>query len=176
MATLSLSMPHFIGGGFDRRHDVSVARASADLPAELFLDQLLAGLRVTPDDIARHHEHPRRAEAALYGMFFVEVTSDDIHRTIGARALDGFNLATVRHDGQDDAGSHCDTVHRNCAGTASAMFAAGMTAGQVEMLAQDVEQTFARLDLPGNRYAVHVQNDGVHDGLASAIARDTVAT
>ena len=72
--------------------------------------------------------------------------------------------------GEHQAGAHRLAVEQHRAGAADAVLAAGMGAGEPELLAQAVEQGLARLDLDGVRAAVDGKLD-LHARLAAVPRR-----
>ena len=91
-------------------------------------------------------------------------------------ALDGEDLGAVGRRGEHRAGLHRDAVHVHDAGAALRRVAADMRAGQAEMVAQELHEQRAVLDLP--RYGPPVHGDGhirhqvlpFHDLLAACAA------
>ena len=68
-------------------------------------------------------------------------------RPSGRQALDGRDLAAVRLDRQDEAGVDDAAVQADRAGAALAHEAALLRAGQLEVVAEHVEQRVMRGDL-----------------------------
>ena len=104
---------------------------------------------------------PGRAEAALQGVVLAERL---LHRVqlVGAlgQALDGEHLRALGLDRQHGAGLHRLAVDVDDAGAALAGVAADMGAGHAEMLAQELNQQRARLDLARDGLAVDGHGDG----------------
>ena len=71
-------------------------------------------------------------------------------------------LAAVGLSGQHGAGFDRPAVDMHDAGAALAGVAADMGAGQVQMIAQQMDQKGAVLDIGRDRLAVHRQFDGRH--------------
>ena len=70
------------------------------------------------------------------------------------------HLGALGLDGKDGAGLHRLAVDMDDAGAALAGVAADMGAGHAEMLAQELDQQRARLDLAGDGLAVDGHGDG----------------
>jgi hypothetical protein len=102
-------------------------------------------------------QNPRRAEAALQRVVLVE-------RLLQRRELFGVGQSFDRLDGaavglhrQHQAAAHDLAVHADGAGTAHAVLAADVRAGEAELLAQEVDQVLARLDAPRDALVVDGQ-------------------
>src|SRR6478735_481698 len=95
------------------------------------------------------------AECLLHGM-----------KLVGAlgQALDRRHLTTLGLDGEDRARLDRLAVEMDDAGAALAGVAADMGAGKAKMLAQELDQQRAGLDLPGSGLAIdgHRDIDGHH--------------
>ena len=87
---------------------------------------------------------------------------------------------------EHQAGAHRDAVEQHGAGAADAVLAAGMGAGEIELVAQAIEQRGARLDLDRVHLAVDVEfnahglcspahGHGVGDGAHGELHRDAAA-
>ena len=96
----------------------------------------------------RGEDHRRRAIAALHAVGLAERV---LQRRQLARprrqALDGGDGVAVGLHREHQAGAHRRAVDQHRAGAADAVLAAGMRAGEQELVAQAVEQARARLDL-----------------------------
>src|SRR4051812_27798809 len=64
--------PHRRGGFADRRDDVVVAGAAADVALDGVTDLVVAGIGVAREQVGRGHDHSRRAEAALEAVLLPE--------------------------------------------------------------------------------------------------------
>ena len=67
---------------------------------------------------------------------------------------------TRRRQGQ--AGQHAPAAHQHGAGAALAMIAAFLAAGQVQMLAQCIQQGGARVERQGVAFAINIQQVTEH--------------
>ena len=83
------------------------------------------------------------------------------------QSLDGGDGVTVGLDREYQAGSDRGAIDQHRAGAAHAMLAAGMSAGQQELVAQAVEQAGAWLDLDGVLLPVDVEFE-LHARLAAS--------
>ena len=151
-----------------RLGDPGIGAAAAEIAAHALADALgiVAGLPLL-DQADRAHDLAGRAEAALQAVMGDE---GGLHRMqlIAARdALDGEDVGAVVADRQRQARIDAPAVDQHRAGAALAAVASLLGAGQVEALAQQVEQRDARvvqLDV-----APHTI-DGEADGRSSCVA------
>src|ERR671924_2265743 len=93
------------------------------------------------------HDHARRAVAALQSMFFMKALLHRMQLAIARQPLDSRNLRPVCLRREDRARFHSPAVEKNRASAALAGVAANMRAGKPKMLAQEVHEQHARLDL-----------------------------
>ena len=111
-------------------------RISPSLGSLLLLEQRVAG-----------HHHARRAEAALQAVLLQEAVLDRVELAVLLQALDGRDLAAVGLHGEHGAGLHGHAVEQHRAGAAVGGVAADVGAGEAQVLAEQVDQQQARLDL-----------------------------
>ena len=78
-----------------------------------------------------------------------------------ARPFDGGDAVAVRLHGVHQARAHRRAVEHHRAGAADAVLAADMRAGEIQVLAQPVDQRGARGDMAGAFHAVDVDGDGI---------------
>jgi len=100
---------------------------------------------------------------AVTALEAVQVEEGLLHRVQSpspGHALHGGDLAFLGRDGQVEAGHGAAAVDQDRAGSALSLVAAFLGAGQVESLAQDVEQGGAVVDGQRVLLAVDVQGDG----------------
>jgi len=98
----------------------------------------------------------------LQAVILVEGLLHRMELTVLRQALDGDHLGTRRLHGEHGAGFHRDAVDMDDAGAALRGIAADMGAGQLQALAQEVDEQRAVLD--GGRHvpAVHLHRDVGH--------------
>ena len=125
----------------------------------------------------RRAELARRAVAALERVVLDERLLQRVQIVPVGQTFDGDDLGPLERDGQRQARVGAAAVDQHRAGTALAVRAAVLGAGQVEVLAQEVEQRRAGVDRDVVRDAVHPQlhvgdDRGVHGfGHASSFPR-----
>ena len=102
-----------------------------------------AGRLPLREQIGRGDQDAGRAEPALQRVMLVERLLQRAPR----QALDRAQLAAVDLDGEHQARAHRDAVELDRAGAADPVLAADVRARQAELVAQEVAQKQARLDL-----------------------------
>src|SRR5262245_24509720 len=165
-ALLLRTFGHRLGAGRDRFHDVMVAGAAADIAFELVADGLLIELvALAPDDIDRRHDHAGRAIAALQRVVLAERLLHRMQRAVRlGEPFDRGDVGALHLPGKGRAGLHRLAVDMDHAGAALRGVAAHMRAGQPQVLAQELHQQGARVDVTGDGFAVHRHSDGGHRG------------
>ena len=112
---------------------------------------------------------PRRAVAALEAVVADEGGLQRVEAAVGREPLDGDDLLPAAvHDREGEAGVVAPAVDEDGAGAARALVAAFLGAGEVEVLAQGVEERGARIEAELVDAAVDVERerDGVRIELA----------
>src|SRR6187397_636045 len=145
--------------GFDRIDDRLIAGAAAVVPRNVLADCVATGYAALGKQVLRGEQHRRRAEAALQRVAPAEriLQVGDVARV--RHALDSLYRCAVALCRERETAAHDRTVEPHRAGTAHAVLAADMAAGQPQGLAQEVDQGQARLDRLGDALAVHGQTD-----------------
>jgi hypothetical protein len=93
------------------------------------------------------HDLARRAETALHAVMIDEGLLDRMERVSFRQSLDRRDLGAVVHGGQCQARDDPPAVEEHRARTACTLIAALLRAGEIESLAQDVEQGLSRIEL-----------------------------
>jgi hypothetical protein len=148
------------------------AAAAADVAAHAFAyligAERGAGAQVIGDvagNVVAHflqHRHrradlPGGAVAALVAIVFDERSLHRVQFVRGAQPFDGGDLRARVHHRQGQAGIDAAAVHQHRAGTALAVVAAFLGAGQVQVLAQCIQQGDAGVQLQRARLAVDLE-------------------
>src|SRR5262245_2050507 len=102
------------------------------------------------------HDEAGSAEPALLRVVVPEGLLDRVELAVLFESFDGPNLLALRLDGQRRAGVDRLAVNDHRAGAASGAIAHAFGAGDVQIVAQRVEQRDARLDTYLLRGAVDV--------------------
>src|SRR5262249_4546163 len=137
--------PHFRGSVHHRFDDLVVAGAPAQVAGQPVSDLGLARVGLALEERLGGHDEPRRADAALERGVLEEHLLDRVERLAPGRALDGVDPPpgdlTAPHEARADE----PPVEHHAARPAIPRRAAFLAAGQVERVAQDVEERLFRL-------------------------------
>lgn len=112
--------------------------------------------------IARGHQHPGRAVAALQGVLLVEGALQSGQLPVMGQPLHGGHLASVGLDGEHGAALDARAVQFDRAGPAVRGVAADRGAGQTEAVAEVVDQEETGFHVVLVRRAVHLHRDVGH--------------
>jgi hypothetical protein len=129
-----------VAGQLHRLEDLLVAGASADIAAQTFLDLLEVSLGVAPQGRRRRHHHAGDAIAALAGTGLMEGLLDRRQVAAVGQPFDGLDLRITGLGGREKATLHQYAVDENGTGAAFAGAAPFLAAGQIEVVAEDVEK------------------------------------
>ncbi len=138
---------HFLCSILDRPYDVLIASAAAEIALNGVADFLFCGVRVPLQEVDRGHDHPRCAIAALQTVLLPKAFLDWMQLTVACQALDGRNLSAVCLDGKDRAGLDSLTVQKNRARTTLARITTDVSSGQIEHVAEIVNQQETWFDI-----------------------------
>ena len=134
-----------LGGAADRRDDVLVPGAAAEVPRDGLAGLLGRGVGVVLEVRGDRRDEPRCAEAALEAVALGERL---LHRAevlgVVADPLDGGDLVRLGRDGEHQARPHRLAVDEDGARAADAVLAADVGAGEAEVVAQEVGEEAAR--------------------------------
>ena len=122
-----------------------VAGAAADIAAEPLLDFLAVGERIGAQRRGRRHHHAGDAVAALAGAGLVEGLLQHAEFAGFRQRLDGLDLRALRLRHRQQARLHQHAVDEHRTGAAFAGAAAFLIAGEIEVVAQEIEQALVRL-------------------------------
>ena len=147
--------------GIERRgDDPLIAGAAAQIAGDGDPHLLLGGIGIVAQELDQRGEHPRRAEPALQPMMLVKRLLQRVQLLLRGRdALDGQNLVPVCLNRQHQARARRAAVEQDRAGSAHAVLAAEMGAGQAELVAHEIGQRPAHLYLLLVALAVDRQRD-----------------
>ena len=110
------------------------------------------------------HDLPGRAIAALEGVALDEGGLQRMKLIALRQAFDGRDLAPLHERGEREARFHALAVHQHRAGAALAEAAAFLRAGEMQVLAQSVEQRGARIERQPMLGSVDAQHDVERSG------------
>ena len=117
------------------------------LPASASRSSVVAGVRVLAQERLHRHQEAGRAEPALERVRLVEGALERVKPPSPREALDRRERAAVRLDREHQARAHRLAVELDGAGATHALLAADLRAGQAGLVADEVGQERARLDL-----------------------------
>src|SRR5215831_819619 len=148
--------------------DRLISGAAAIIAGEMRADLLAARNAAARQQFLRGQQHARRTVAALQ-----RVARDECLLQIGdlvgiGHSLDGLDASAVALYGEHQAAAYNHSVNAHAAGTADAVLATDVTAGERKLLAQKIDQCLARIDAFAHLLTVDDDRDLVeapaHDG------------
>src|SRR5512144_2894760 len=155
-----ISSPGKIRRGFlDRRDDVAVAGAAAEIARDRFLDLLVGRPAALAEQTVSRHEHAGRAAAALHRVVFPERLLRRVQPLVLRQPFDRDDLVAVRLLGKNHARLHRPAVPQHRARAAAADHATYVRAGEPQSVAQKMREQRARFRLARVRFAVHYQSN-----------------
>ena len=104
----------------------------------------------------------RGAVAALEAVVLEEGGLDGVEVVAVREAFDGGDFGSVGRDGEGEAGVDAAAVDEDSAGSALAVVAALLAAGECEVFAQSVEKRGAGVEREGVGYAVDLESHAHH--------------
>jgi hypothetical protein len=116
------------------------------------------------EDGDRRADLAGRAEAALEAVMLDERGLHGVQAAGRAEALDGRDPIVLVHHGEAEACVDAAAIHDDGAGTALAVIAAFLRSGEMQVLAQRVEQRGPGIELQRARDAVHLEGHGCERG------------
>src|SRR5439155_508004 len=117
--------------------DLRVGRAAAQVAGKIVPDGVVVRLGVLLEQLARHEDEPRRAEAALQAAAFDERF---LHRVEPAAGLDGRYFAALGERSEIQAAGHGVAIDEDRAAAAQALPAAFARAEEAECVLQNLDQ------------------------------------
>ena len=148
---------------FAENRGAAVAGAAAQVALELRADRVLVeGSALAVHEVDRRHDHAGGAIAALEAVVLAEGRLHGVQVGALGEALDGRHDRGLTLDREDRAGLHRLPVQVDHAGAALAGVAADMGAGEAQVLAQELHEQRARVDVGGDGLTVHRQGNGGH--------------
>ena len=144
-----------LGGVRNGVEDIPVARAAAEIPAQVILDLRACRSRVLGQQRFGGENEPRCAKPALDRHTIDERLLDRVEPVRTRQTFDRLDLPAVGLVGERAARAHGRAVEEDGAGATDLRVARTLGAGQPEIVAQDIEQNRPRFDLDRNRPTVH---------------------
>src|SRR6266704_2977918 len=140
--------------GFDRVHDLRVARAATEVALERGADRLAIGPRLALEEGQRRQQHAGRAEAALHGAVAHERLLQRVQATVALQPAQRDDGAASQPGGQNEARGHRPPVEQHRADAAHALVAALLDVEDAQRVAQQLEQRLVRAHLDLSRAPV----------------------
>src|SRR5581483_8620924 len=156
----------------DHALNAAIGPAAAEIAANSVRHLGTAGMRMLVEESFGRYREPRSAEAALLGVVVDEGGLYGVRLRAASEAFGSNNLLALGLDGERSARVHGAVVHQHRAGAALSAIADTFRAGDVQVLAQGVEQRDPRLDFFGVFLAVDYQ---CHRNRAGAMNGDLLA-
>src|SRR5262245_3092140 len=133
------------GRPFDRLDDVHIARAATDVALDRLANFRLARARVGIEEVLRGHQHPGRAVAALEGVRVAECLLERVELSVLREPFDRVDRGAVGLDREHHAALDRIAVVEDGAGAAIPRVAADVRAGQLEVVADEMDEEPSRL-------------------------------
>ena len=147
-----------VGDGLE---DFQVACAAAKIARQALDDIVARRFGIVPQQGLGAHDHARDAEPALGGAGFQKCFLQRMQRSaVAGQPFDGHNLLAFGPMGIELAAHDGLIAEKDEAAAALAVVARLLGPGQVEVVAQHVEQGFVRWRLDAPPFAVDDQVDG----------------
>src|SRR6266567_3569398 len=150
---------HLLSSMLDGAHDVLIACAAADVAFETLANLCFGRIGIVLEQLVRGHNHARGAEATLQAMLFPESLLDRVQAAFRGQSFDCGHLAAVRLHGQHCTGLHRIAIEEYGTGATLRSVAADVGSGEVQRIAQIVDQQHARLYLRMVLLPIHCHGD-----------------
>ena len=155
----------------NRGDDVVVARAAADVALDRVADLFVARVGVAGEEVGCGHDHAGCAEPALEAVLLPESLLEWVKASVRSlETLDRRHARPVGLDREHRAALDRLAIDGHRARAALARVAADMCAGQLEVLAQELDEHSSGLDIPLSRLSVDDERD-VLDHVRSLLPR-----
>ena len=128
--------------------DILVTRTTTEIARESETDFLLSGARVFFQERQQRHEKTGRAKAALQGVGLLKGLLQRVQSARGSwlQALNGGDRCPVRLNRKKQARTNRLLIEKHGAGTANAVLATNVSAGQTQMLSKKIAQQEPRFN------------------------------
>jgi hypothetical protein len=126
---------------------MSVAGAATKVAFDAVSDFFAGWLRICSQQLHTGHDHAGSAVTALEAMTFPEAFLHPVQLPVFGEAFDRGDLRAIGLDGEDGARLHRFAILQDGAGAADARLATDVRAGEFAVIAQEMYEQGARLDL-----------------------------
>src|SRR6266576_301096 len=144
---------------FDRRDDVAVSCAAAEVAGDRLLDLYFGRFVSFAKQPVCRHEHAGCAVAALHRVVFPKRFLQWMQSLVLRQTFDGDDFVAVRLNGVHHARLHRVAIPHHGTRTAAADDAAQVRAGQSQAVSEKVSQQRPRLRLAGVRFPINSQRN-----------------
>lgn len=142
-----------------RLEDLQVSGATAHVAGQAFHQSLAIGLRIAAQQRLRAHDHAGNAETALCGPHLQECLLQGMQHTVAAQPFDGGDRLAPGAGRLQLAGHQRLVVQQYDTATAFPVVTGHLRAGEVQILAQHVEQGAPGRNRQRPGFAVDLEND-----------------
>lgn len=122
-----------------------VTSAAAEIAGDGLTDFLLIWIGIILQERHQSHQYAGCAETTLRAVRFPESFLDDMQVFGISKAFDCLNLVSICLDSKHQTGADGLPIEQDCTGTADTMFTSDVSAGQAEVMTQEIAQQDARL-------------------------------
>src|SRR5437016_5653731 len=158
-STLAISRPSLLGCVHDGEHHAGIGAAATEIAAQTGANLIDGGVGMVADKGRASDDETGRAESALLGVMAYKSLLDFVHLFRAADAFDGRDFTAFSLDGEHRAGINRVAIDQHRAGAAGAAVANFLATGEVESVAQRVEQGHARFDVQAAALSVDLERD-----------------
>src|SRR5713101_839231 len=153
------SRTHLLSSILDGTHYVLITCAAAAVAFETLANLCFGRVGVVLEQLVRGHNHAWGAEAALQAMLLPEPLLDRVQASFGGQSFDRGHFTAVRLHGQHCTGLHRIAIEEYGTGATLRSVAADVGSGEVQHIAQIVDQQHARLYLRMVLLPIHCHGD-----------------
>jgi len=143
--------------GLNRRNDIGIGAATADVAAHAFTDRVVILTTGLFEQGRGRHYLSRRAITALKSVMLKKGSLYRMQFTIFGQTFNRCNLIALMHDGKCEAGVHAASVHMHRASSALTVIASLFGAGKLKIFTERVQQRDAGFKLETVFLAVDFQ-------------------
>jgi len=158
-STLAISRPSLLGGIHHCEHHAGIGAAATEIAAQTGAHLFEGGVGMVANKGRASHDETGRAESALLGVVVHKSLLDFVHLFRAADPFDGRDFTAFGLDGKHGAGINRVAIDQHRAGAAGAAVANFLATGEVEPVAQCVEQGHARFDIHAAALSIDLKRD-----------------
>src|SRR5207249_774898 len=137
---------HFLRRILNRVNDVRITGAAAQVAFQRVRDLFARWLGIALEQLRAGQDHAGSAIAALQAVALPKSLLHRMQYAILGQTFNGGDLGAIRLHSKQRAGFHRLTIEQDGAGAANARFTADMSAGQLAVVTEEMDEKRARLD------------------------------